>query len=388
MDIWSDMSEALAELAGVDLLRTERPVQSACGPRVTLGGREVVCLCSNDYLSLAAHPAVRAAAGEAIGRWGVGAGASRLISGTTELHMALERRLAEFKGSEAAVVTSTGWAANRVAVGALAGRGDLVLSDKLNHASILDAARCCGARLRTFAHRDVERLDTLLRRHRSGHRRCLIVTDSLFSMDGDLAPLAELAGLKRRYDAQLLIDEAHATGVLGACGRGAAELLGVEDAVDVTVGTLSKALGALGGFVAGPAPLIETIRNTGRAYIYTTAPPAALCAAAMSALDIVRDEPQRRQRLLALADELRSRLEDAGVGTGDSRSQIVPVLIGPAGRAVSVSKALLEEGFLVPAIRPPTVPRGASRLRVSLCADHDKKDIRRFVETLVTVSGD
>ena len=382
--VWGAMEESLAALAAADLLRRPVVVDGAAGPRVTIDGREVVCLCGNDYLSLAADPAVKAAAVEAVQRWGVGAGASRLISGTTRLHTELETQLAGFKGAESAVVTSTGWAANHVAVAAVAGRGDLVLCDKLNHASILDACRACGASMRTYPHRDTRRLAALLDRLRGEHRRCLIVTDSLFSMDGDLAPLAELAELKDRFEALLMIDEAHATGVLGEHGRGAAELLGVEGAIDLTVGTLSKALGALGGFVAGPRVLIDTIVNTGRAFIYTTALPPAICAAAMEGLRIVRDQPQRRRRLLELAAGLRSRLSEAGLVklSDEPVTPILPVMVGSAGEALRVSRAMLEAGFLVPAIRPPTVPPNASRLRVSLCSGHDPRDLERFADTL------
>jgi 8-amino-7-oxononanoate synthase len=382
MNPWADMQSRLEQLRQTDMLRAELVMDSACGPRVIVDGREVVCLCSNDYLGLAGDPAVRAAAARAVAKWGVGAGASRLVSGTSRLHADLERRLAEFKRTEAAVVASTGWAANHLAVHALAGAGDLICSDKLNHASIIDAALSSGARLRTYPHRDTARLRSLLESHRAKHRRCLIVTDSLFSMDGDLAPLAELAELKDRYDAQLLLDEAHATGVLGEGGRGAAELAGVENRIDAVVGTLSKAIGALGGFVAGPAALIETIRNTGRPYIYSTALPPAICAAATESLRIIEREPARRRRVLELASGLRELLAERKRPTGDSRSQIIPVVIGEAGEAVRVSRRLLEAGFLVPAIRPPTVPRGASRLRVSLSALHAEEDLRRFVQAL------
>jgi len=382
VDIWPEMERRLSDLASAGLLRRCEVVESPCGPRITVRGKELLCLCSNDYLSLAADPAVKAAAIEAIGKWGVGAGASRLLSGTTAVHSRLERRLAEFKGTEAAIVTPTGWMANHAAIHALAGRGDLILADRLNHASIIDAARSCGARLAVFAHCDVARLEKLLSRRRAAHRRCLIITDSLFSMDGDIAPLAELAALKNRYDATLLIDEAHATGVLGEGGRGAAELLGVEDQIDATVGTLSKAVGALGGFVAGPRVLIETIRNTGRAFIYTTAPPPAICAAALAALEIIHDQPQRRRRLLELARQLRTDLHAAGLDTANSASQIVPIIIGPADEALRISGELFEAGFFLPAIRPPTVPKGTSRLRVSLCAAHDPADLSRFVGDL------
>ncbi len=403
-----------AERSAEGTLRVLRELDSPAGPTVSMDGGELICLCSNDYLGLANDPAVRRAAVEAIEKWGVGSGASRLISGTQTPHTELERRLAEFKRAEAALVTSTGWQANHVAVAALAGAGDLILFDKLNHASIIDAAKASGARLRTYPHCDVERLAKLLEKHRGEHKRCLIVTDSLFSMDGDVAPLQKLVELKNRYDAVLMVDEAHATGVLGAEGRGAAELLGVESEIDVTVGTLSKAIGALGGFVAGPRPLIEMIVNTGRAFIYTTALPAAICAAAMKSLDIIRDEPARRQKLLTMAKELRDALgtkacgrpaagfnkdgngaeaitsstsperKPVPKGRGDAVeivTQIIPVVIGDAAEAVRISGELFEAGFLVPAIRPPTVPRGASRLRVSLSSAHDPADIRRFADT-------
>ncbi len=383
MSNWDDMQRRLDELARADLLRRERVVAPARGARMTVDGRDVICLCSNDYLGLAGDESIRAAAVEAIERWGLGAGASRLVSGTTQLHVELERRLAEFKQCEAAVVTSSGWVANHVAVGAMAGKGDLVLCDKLNHASIIDAARACGAHMRTFAHRDTGRLVRLLERHRASYERCLIVTDSLFSMDGDFAPLAELADIKDRFDARLMIDEAHATGVLGPSGRGLAELAGVEDRIDATVGTLSKAIGAVGGFVAGRRLLADVIRNTARAYIYTTAPPPAICAAAIRALDIIRDQPERRAHVLALADQLRATITAAGLTTGESTSQILPVILGDASRAVAASAALLEAGFLVPAIRPPTVAPGSSRLRVTLSAGHSRDDVCRFTAALV-----
>ena len=387
MTIWDDMSAHLAELAAADLLRRPVVLESACGPVVRVDGREVVCLCSNDYLGLADDPEIKRAVIEAVGRWGVGAGASRLVCGTSSVHRELEDRLAAFKHTQAAVVTSTGWMANLVAVRALAGKGDLVLCDKLNHASVLDAAMACGAALRTYPHRDMDRLGELLARHRPACRRCLIVTDSLFSMDGDLAPLAKLVELKKRFDAQLLIDEAHATGVLGPSGRGAAELLAVEDEIDATVGTLSKAIGSMGGFVAGPGVLIDTIRNTGRAYIYTTAPPPAICAGAIRALELIGSQPQRRQRLLELADGLRRDLAAAGLSTLGSCTQIMPVVVGEAGRAMNVSRRLLEAGFLIPAIRPPTVPRGTSRLRISLSWNHQEGDLRRLVGVLAQAVG-
>ncbi|HUS48313.1 MAG TPA: 8-amino-7-oxononanoate synthase [Phycisphaerae bacterium] len=381
-DMLPETALRLEAQAARGLLRSLTAVESCCGPTVTVGGRQVVCLCSNDYLCLAADERVRAAARGAIDAWGVGAGASRLISGTTVLHRQLERELAELKGAEAALVTSTGWMANHVAVHTLAGKGDLVLCDKLSHASLLDAARSSGAVVRTYPHCDTGRLAAMLDRHRSRYRRCLIATDSLFSMDGDVAPLGELADLKDRYDARLLIDEAHATGVMGERGAGAAEMLGVEGRIDAAVGTLSKAVGALGGFVAGPKVLIDTIVNFGRAFIYTTALPATLCAAALESLRIIRAEPERRRRLGRLADELRSRLAAAGWQTGRSCSQIIPIVVGESSAALRLSARLLDEGFWTPAIRPPTVARRASRLRVSLCCDHEQDELSRFADAL------
>ncbi|NLF31789.1 MAG: 8-amino-7-oxononanoate synthase, partial [Planctomycetes bacterium] len=345
-------------------------------------GREMVHLGSNNYLGLANDPAVKRAAAEAIERWGVGSGASRLITGTSGPVEALERDLAAFKGVEAAVVTSTGWQANASALAVLAGPGDLILSDKLNHASILDGAKASGAVLRTYRHGDVERLRALLERLRPRHRRCVIVTDGLFSMDGDVAPLAELAALKRQYDAILVVDDAHATGVLGDGGRGSAEAAGVADDVDVTVGTLSKALGSLGGFVTGPRALIETIVNRARPFIYTTALPAAMAAAARESLRIVREEPQRRRTCLALAGRLREDLRAAGFDTGASTTQIIPVHLGSAARAVEVFGRCAEAGLLVPAIRPPTVAPGTSRLRISVMATHDWDDLAALPDVL------
>jgi len=382
MNIFQQMQHGLDALEARDLLRCPVVIDSPCGAIMKIGGRDVSCFCSNDYLSLANHPKVCSAAGKAIEKWGFGSGASRLVSGTTACHVQLEQKLAEFKRAPAALVTSTGWMANRVAICALAGRGDLILCDKLNHASILDAAAASGATVRRYLHRDMNRLETLLARHRKSAGRCLIVTDSVFSMDGDIAPLVDLVALKKQYDAQLLIDEAHATGLLGAGGRGAAELLGVEDDIDAVVGTLSKAIGSVGGFVAGPKPLIDTIRNTGRAYIYTTAPPACACAAAAAALEIIESSPGVREGLLAASAGLSKRLASAGLNVTEAITPIIPVIIGSAGRAADIAAKLLGRDILLPAIRPPTVPTGSSRLRISLCASHSAEQIDTLIERL------
>jgi glycine C-acetyltransferase/8-amino-7-oxononanoate synthase len=381
---WTDGLEALA---GQGLRRRLRRVDSRQGAYVALDGRDVCCFSSNNYLGLAAHPRVVQAACEAVERWGWGAGASRLITGHMAPHEQLEQRIAAFKGTPAALVCSTGYQANLAAIRAVAGPGDAVFIDKLNHASIIDAVRGCGATFRVFGHRDYDRLERLLDRSASARRR-IIVTDSLFSMDGDFADLPRLTGLKRRYDALLCIDEAHATGVFGGRGRGLAEAMGVDGAVDLVVGTLSKALGGIGGFVAGPADLVDWMVNTAGAFIYTTALPPAACAAAMAALDLVETEPQRRTGLLDLAAHLRRELgEVRGLDIGRSQSQIVPLILGEAERAVRVAEALLGEGLLVLPIRPPTVPRGTARLRISLCCEHTPADIDRLLAALDRALG-
>ncbi|MCG3180493.1 MAG: 8-amino-7-oxononanoate synthase [Phycisphaerae bacterium] len=360
----------LDELADADLIRRPFTVESAQGPVLTVVDdagrrRELLNFCSNNYLNLAADPRVIAAARDAVERWGVGSGASRLISGTTSPHRQAEAALADFMGADDALLLSTGYMANVAVATALAGRGDTVLLDKLDHASLIDAARQCGARLRTYPHGDVDRLADLLARA-DGTGRRFVLTDSLFSMDGDFAPLREIAALKSRHPFTLIVDEAHAIGVFGRTGRGVAELLEVSDAVDVTVGTCSKSLGGAGGFVAGDRVLIDALRNTARPFVYSTAPPAAAAAAVVAAVEIVRSEPQRRGRLLAAAASLRAMLAEAGWDVSPSVSQIIPIAWGGASRAMEAQRVLLDRGVLAAAIRPPTVPRGTSRLRLSV----------------------
>ncbi|MBI4581274.1 MAG: 8-amino-7-oxononanoate synthase [Planctomycetes bacterium] len=395
---WLDQLE---ELDAQGLRRRLRRVDSAQGAYVTVDGRRMCCFASNNYLGLANHPRVVAAVRDAVERWGWGAAASRLITGHMGPHEQLEARLAAFKGTPAALVCATGYQANLAAVRGLAGVGDMVMIDKLDHASIVDAARGCGAVLRVFPHRDYAKLERILRRAGDFQRR-IIVTDSLFSMDGDFADLPRLVELKRRYDALLCIDEAHATGVFGEHGRGAAEAMGVEHEIDLVVGTLSKALGGIGGFVAGRAEIIDWLINTAGPFIYTTALPPAACAAAMAALDIVEHEPGRRQHLLELAAYLRhelaevrgldiagstldtqrgpaARSREAAVACQGSTSQIVPLIVGDAREAVRLADTLADEGLLALPIRPPTVPRGTARLRISLCCEHTKADVDRLL---------
>jgi 8-amino-7-oxononanoate synthase len=308
-----------------------------------------------------------------------------LVTGYGTHHHLLEERLAQFEGTEAALLFPSGFAANVGAIASLVGQGDTVFTDRKNHASLLDGCRLSRADVRVYPHNDWRMLESLLAR-RSGRRR-LIVTDSLFSMDGDLAPLAALADLAQQYNAMLLIDEAHATGVFGALGRGVAEALGLEGQIPIRVGTLSKALGSIGGFVAGSRSLIEWLVNRARPYVFSTAAPAAIAAAGITALDIVCDEPQRRSELLTRAQSLRGALAEQGWNVGRSASQIIPVIVGEPDHALALSARLLERGLLVPAIRPPTVPDGEACLRISLSYAHTAEMIAMLVEGMKAVGS-
>ena len=353
----------------------------AQGVHIEIDGRELANFGSNDYLSLAADRRLSRAAGQAIEQEGWGSGASPLITGHGRLHRRLEERLARFEKTEAALVFSSGFAANAGTVAALVGPGDVVYCDRKNHASLMDGCRLSRADVRPYPHCDWRSLQQLLSKA-GGHRRRLIVTDGLFSMDGDLAPLEELAQVARRHDAMLLVDEAHATGVFGPGGRGTVEAAGVEADVHVRVGTLSKALGSMGGFVAGSRSLIEWLVNSARPYVFSTAPPAALAAAALAALDIVEQEPGQREQLLDRARILRARLVSQGWHVGDSASQIIPIVVGEADRAMKLSATLRERGHFAPAIRPPTVPRGESCLRISLTTGHTEEMIEELLSAL------
>ena len=350
--------------------------------RCRVDGVELVNLASNDYLGLASHPRVIAAALDATARYGAGARASSLVSGRTPLHAELEQEIAAFEGTAAAVLFPTGFAANVGAIGSLVEAGDVVCCDRLNHASLIDGCRLSGARLRVYSHGDLAQLSSELDKAKEARRR-LIVTDSLFSMDADAAPLAELFALAARSGSMLLIDEAHATGVYGARGRGLCEEAGLDAAAHVRVGTLSKAIGSQGGFVAGSEALCDWIRNSARPQLFSTALTPGACGAALESLRLIHHEPQRRERVRRLAQQLRTELQAAGwTPTGEADCPIVPLIVGEPQAAVSLSQALLRQGFLVPAIRPPTVPRGTSRLRISLTADHTDEDICRCAEAI------
>ena len=376
-DYWA---KQLNILAGEGLLRQLRAVESAADTTLRIDGQEKVVFCSNNYLGLATDARIIEAATEGLRLWGAGVGASRLISGTTRAHVSLERRLAGLVGKEAALVMSSGYAANHAVLTTLPGRGDLIVADKLVHASIIDAGQASRATMRVWPHGDTKKLRRLL--ERGNYRRAFIVTDSLFSMDGDFAPLAELVELKRQFDAVLIVDEAHAFGCVGPGGRGYAAEQGLIEQVDLLVVTLSKAIGTAGGAVLGPRVLIDTLVNRARGFIFTTALPAVNCVAAEAALDVIETEPQRRERLLDNGDYLRARCSELRLDCGLSESYIVPVVLGCPQKTMAVAAELFEQGFIVGAIRPPTVAPGGSRLRVSLMSEHSRDDIDGLIAAM------
>jgi 8-amino-7-oxononanoate synthase len=380
------LAAGLAALASAGRWRTRREVEAraAGGVRVRVAGRELLAFCSNDYLGLAAHPAVVAAFVAAAQEWGVGSGASHLVSGHCREHHALEEALAEFTGRQRALLFSTGYMANLAVVTTLLGRGDRVFEDRLNHASLLDAGLASGARFARYPHADVAALEARL--ERAGTGRAMVVTDGVFSMDGDVAPLRELAEACRRHDAWLFVDDAHGLGVLGDAGRGSLEAagLGVHD-VPILVGTLGKACGAAGGFVAGSDELVETLLQRARTYVYTTALPPAVAAAARAALRVMRDEPWRRDRVLGHVARFRSGAAQLGLQLPVSNTPIQPLVLGREADALAASETLRDAGLWVPAIRPPTVPAGSSRLRITFSAAHQAADVDRLLEALATL---
>jgi 8-amino-7-oxononanoate synthase len=371
----TDIAERLEELRDRGLYRRLRLVSGPQGPRVLLDGRPVLLLCSNNYLGLADHPRVREAAAEAALRWGAGAGASRLISGNMTPHRSLEKRLAEFKGYEAALLFGSGYLANAGAIAALARRGEVVFSDELNHASIVDGCRLSRAETFVYRHGDVEHLAWGLREAEG--RGSLIVTDGVFSMDGDLAPLADLARLARRHDCRLMVDEAHATGALGPGGRGSVAAAGLSGEVDLVVGTLGKALGSYGAYVCASRELVDYLLNTARSFIFSTAPPPPVVAAAQAALELLEAQPERVERLRSNAATLRAALAEEGLAAAGAGTQIVPVEVGGAAPTMGLCERLLEGGLFAQGIRPPTVPEGSSRLRLTVMATHRPDELRQ-----------
>jgi 8-amino-7-oxononanoate synthase len=378
MSAYAWIANQLADLSA-EGLRRELVVRPGPQQAALAGG--AINFGSNDYLGLANDARLTAAAHAAAEEEGWGSGASPLITGRSRYHAELEAALARLEGTEAALLFPSGFAANAGVIPALADRGDIIFGDAKNHASIIDGCRLSRAERQVYRHLDLAQLEEQLQ-SANHHRRRLIVTDSLFSMDGDVAPLDELAGLAERYDAMLLVDEAHATGVWGHRGGGLVEHHQLEHRIPVRIGTLSKALGTGGGFVCGPQSVIDWLANKARSYVFSTAQPAAVAAAGLAALEIVQREPERRTELLDRAAKLRETLAAEGWYIGGSTSQIIPLVIGDVAETMRLAAALREQGFLVPGIRPPTVPAGESLLRISLCYGHTPELIDRLVKAL------
>jgi 8-amino-7-oxononanoate synthase len=381
--------ELIAELKQRSLYRQLRTIDAVSGTCVSRAGRPLVNFASNDYLGLTQHPKVKMAAADAAQRFGAGSGASRLITGTLALHSELEARLTAFKQTPAVLTFESGYAAALGTIPALFGQGDVIILDKLAHASLIDGARLSGAEIRVYPHNRLERLSELLDWARQKRRdaKILIITESIFSMDGDSCPLPEIVDLKDEFGAALLLDEAHAIGVLGPNGAGLAAECGVTDRVEIHLGTLSKAIGSSGGFIAGPASLIDLLINRARTFIYSTAPPPAAIAAAIEGLGIIASETgdQLRAALWCNHKELMTKLKHPKPDA--AKSAIVPIIVGSEEQALSLSEALLERGFLVPAVRFPTVPRGSARLRLTLSAAHRLQDVVDLSEAIDALSG-
>jgi 8-amino-7-oxononanoate synthase len=399
MSLDSELNQSLSALREQNLFRELRRVASPQSSRIKMDGQTVLNFSSNDYLGLANHPALKEAAIHAIKKFGAGSGASRLVCGSLAPFHELETALAQFKKTEAALSFATGYAAAQGIIGALLGRNDIIILDKLVHASIVDAAKLCGAKIRVFAHNDLNDLEEKLKwaarattlspsggegRGEGEAPHILIVTESIFSMDGDAAPLREIAALKEKYGAWLMVDEAHATGILGKNGRGLAEQLGIGEHIEIQMGTLGKALGASGGFICGSRPLIDQLVNRARSFIFSTAPVPAAAAAATAAIKIVQSKEgeKLRQRLRSLLEQFQSEIQNPKPKISGA---IVPIILGSETKAMQAAAQLREQNIFIPAIRYPSVARGAARLRVTLTAAHTTDDISRLISALKTL---
>ncbi len=384
MNLDQALQPALEERRAQQLYRERRVVETAQGAEVVVDGQRYLNFCSNDYLGLANHPDVIKAFKNAANEFGVGSGASHLVCGHSGLHHELEEKLAAFTGRPRALLFSTGYMANLGVVNALLGSSDFIFEDKLNHASLIDAGLLSGARFQRFLHNDLQSLETKLAR--AGEGRKLICVDGVFSMDGDTAPLTELAALAQKHDAWLMVDDAHGFGVLGECGAGCAEQFQLDTGqLPILMGTLGKAIGSYGAFVAGSETLIETLIQFARTYIYTTALPPAVAAATSASLDLLQRESWRREHLRNLVSRFRRGAEQLSLALMPSDSAIQPLLVGDAGRALALSQKLAERGLWISAIRPPTVPAGSARLRITLSAAHSETQVDTLLGALSEV---
>ena len=382
------LKDQLAELEAQGLALHPRTLEGPTGARARFDGRDVINLASNNYLGLANHPRMNAAASKAAAELGAGSGAVRPIAGTMAMHRVLERRFADFKHAEESLMFQSGFTANAGTVAAILGKEDVIVSDRLNHASIIDGARLSRAEIKVFEHKDAEHADALLAETARPGRRQLLITDGVFSMDGDIAPLSALVEVAEKHGAIMMLDDAHASGVLGAGGAGTVDHFGLHGRVDVQVGTLSKAIGVLGGFVAGPAQLIEWLINRGRPYLFSTSTPPAVTAACLEALDIIRDEPDRLERLWSNTATFKAGLHDLGYDTGMSETPITPVITGDEEKTQAFARRLFEEGVFTPAIVFPTVAKGQARVRTIVTADHTEEDLRTALDVFARAGAD
>ncbi len=374
------LRDELHQLAEQGLLLHSRTLEGPTGGRARFDGREVINLASNNYLGLANHPRMNDAAARAARELGAGTGAVRTIAGSMTMHRELEERFAAFKHADDALMFQSGFTSNAGTVAAILTKEDLIVSDQLNHASIIDGARLSRAEIKVFPHKDASAADALLSETKREGRRQLLVTDGVFSMDGDIAPLPDLVEVAEKHGAIMMLDDAHASGVLGAGGAGTVDHFGLHGRVDVQVGTLSKAIGVLGGFIAGPHHLIEWLQNRGRPYLFSTSAPPAVVAACIEALDIIRDEPDRLERLWSNTRSFKAGLHDLGFDTGASETPITPVITGDEEKTQAFARRLFEEGVFTPAIVFPTVAKGQARVRTIVTAEHGEEDLKEALD--------
>ena len=379
--IWKELESQLAGLADSHLLRTRKTLETGCSTHVSVDGKPLLAFCSNDYLGLASHPAIQEVVCKAVRQWGTGSGGSHVVNGHMTPHQMLEEALAQFVGADRALYYSTGYMANIGVVPTLVGRGDAVFADRLNHASLIDAVQLSRADHRRYAHKDMGQLEKMLAS--SDAKRKLILSDAVFSMDGDVAPLKELLDLAEQYDAWLVLDDAHGFGVLGQEGRGSLDHFGIPFHPRlVYIGTLGKAAGVSGAFVAGSSTVIEWLMQRSRSYIFTTASSPVIAAALLASLELVRQGEDLRGQLRQLAQSLHEGLQGTAWRILPSFTAIHPIIVGENDAVLKVSEALMDRGIWVPAIRPPTVPKGQARLRISLSASHTLADVGRLVSAL------
>ncbi len=382
------LKEELSTLERDGLLLHPRTLEGPQGARARYDGRDVINLASNNYLGLANHPRLNEAAARAAKEYGAGSGAVRTIAGQMTMHRELEARFAAFKHADAALMFQSGFTSNAGTVAAILTKDDVIVSDRLNHASIIDGARLSRAEIAVFDHRDAEHADRLLAETARPGRRQLLITDGVFSMDGDIAPLPDLVEVAERHGAIMMVDDAHASGVLGSGGAGTVDHFGLHGRVDIQVGTLSKAIGVLGGFIAGPPHLIEWLQNRGRPYLFSTSAPPAVVAACIAALDVLADEPERLQRLWSNTESFKAGLHELGFDTGQSQTPITPVITGDEERTQRFAVRLFEEGVFCPAIVVPTVAKGSARVRTIVTADHTPEDLDEALEVFGRVGAE